>query len=434
MHGNVIPSSEISVSTEGAEEGKRAVDAILVDDPVLSCSTSGESGDNRLIFGDNLPALEALATEFSGRIRCIYGDPPYNANAAVTHYEDSIDHDAWLSFMRSRLIMFHRLLRRDGSMFLHLDDNEIDYMKVVADEIFGRDNFISRITVEARAPSAFSTVNPGLFKASEYILWYARDRAAFRENTMRIPRAPDTAYNKWLVNPDDPCERWTFISLLEAYRIHAPRPPGQPLRSIKHFERFVIRNAARICRLATISDSGAGRAILVMKERSSRMPGVVLRHPRKEYDDVYVLDGKQLVFYAKNVVLIDGELTASAPLTNIWTDIAWEGIAGEGGVSFKKGKKPERLLRRCLDLASEPGDWVLDAFAGSGTTGAVAHKMGRRWIMIEKGVHCRTHILPRLLRVISGTDPTGVSAVTEWSGGGGFRFQTVEKKESDPTL
>jgi adenine-specific DNA-methyltransferase len=139
-------------------------------------------------------------------------------------------------------------------------------------------------------------------------------------------------------------------------------------------------------------------------------------------DPVYILAGQQLIFYSKNVHVIDGELTATTLLTNIWSDIAWEGIAKEGGVTFRKGKKPERLIRRCIDLTTSPGEIVLDSFAGSGTTGAVAHKMGRRWIMVELGEHCHTHIIPRLKKVIDGDDKSGVTEACGWKGGGGFRY------------
>lgn len=135
-----------------------------------------------------------------------------------------------------------------------------------------------------------------------------------------------------------------------------------------------------------------------------------------------MIDGQQLIFYRKNVAEIDGEKTATRLLTNIWTDIAWEGIAGEGGVRFPKGKKPERLLRRCIELTTNPGDLVLDSFAGSGTTGAVAHKMGRRWIMVEIGDHAGTHIVPRLKKLIDGEDQGGISKAVGWKGGGGFRY------------
>jgi adenine-specific DNA-methyltransferase len=379
--------------------------------------------DNRLIFGDNLLALKALEQEFTGKVKCIYIDPPFNTGAAFDHYEDGVEHSTWLSLMAQRFEILKRLLSKDGALFVHLDDNELDYCKVVLDEIFGRDNFINRISVEARSPSAFSTVNPGVFKASEYILWYAKDRSEFKENSGRTERDPDYAYNKWLENPDAPPTQWRIGNIMDAYGRTERSRAVHPRTALEKFNEFMLQNARQVCRLASISDTGAGQAILELKSKSSRNPGKIFHMQRNNgLDDVYVVDGQQLIFYAKNVAVLDGKKTATRLLTNVWTDIAWEGIAGEGGVQFKKGKKPERLLRRCIELTTGKGDLVLDSFAGSGTTGAVAHKMGRRWIMVELGEHCHTHIIPRLQKVIDGEDRGGVTAATGWRGGGGFRY------------
>lgn len=412
----------------GKEDRPRLEPRVLLEDPEKSYHarhrvTDNDIFDNRLIFGDNLLALKALEQEFTGRIKCAYIDPPFNTGAAFDHYDDGVEHSTWLSLMRERLRIIYRLLNEEGAIFVHLDDNELDYCKVLLDEIFGRDNFISRITIDARSPSAFSTVNPGVFKASEYLLWFSKERSRFQENSGRVPREPDYAYNKWLVNPDDEPEHWKLAPIMDAYE-KAPKPRSRHPRSIlKHFNTFMLEHAERVCRLASISDSGAGKAIVDLKYQSSDQSGRVIHMKRGDgLDDVYVLDGQQLIFYMKNVEKINGEAQATKLMTNIWSDIAWEGIASEGGVRFKKGKKPEKLIRRCIDLTTNPGDLVLDSFAGSGTTGAVAHKMGRRWIMVELGEHCHTHIIPRLKKVIDGEDNGGITEVVSWEGGGGFRY------------
>ena len=385
--------------------------------------TENDIFDNRLIFGDNLLALKALEQEFAGQVKCVYIDPPFNTGEAFENYDDGLEHSVWLGLMRERLIIIHTLLNVGGSLFVHLNDDELDYCKVVLDEVFGRANFVNRITVEARSPSAFSTVNPGVFKAAEYILWYAKDRSEFVEGAGRVSRAPDYAYNKWLVNPSADFTEWKLVPLMDAYADAPQSRSRRPDSVLEHFHDFIVENAARVCRLASISDSGAGAQIVQLKRKSAANPGVVFKLEREGgLDDVFVLDGQQLIFYKKNVAVIDGRKTATALLTNVWKDIAWEGIANEGGVTFRKGKKPERLIRRCLELATEPGDLVLDSFAGSGTTGAVAHKMGRRWIMVELGEHCHTHILPRLKKVVDGEDAAGVTAAMNWRGGGGFRY------------
>jgi len=412
----------------GKDDRPRLEPRVLVEDPEKSYHakervTDHDIFDNRLIFGDNLLALKALEQEFAGKVKCVYIDPPFNTGAAFDHYDDSVEHSTWLSLMTRRIELIHRLMRNDGAIFIHLDDNELDYCKVVLDQIFGRGNFINRISIDARAPSAFSTVNPGVFKASEYLLWYAKDRSKFQENSGRVLRDPDHAYNKWLKNPEANPSEWRLVPIMEAYEQSQQPRSRHPRTLLEHFNSFMIQNAERVCRLASISDSGAGQAIVDLKYQSTKTPGRVLYMMRDEdLDDVYVLDGQQLIFYSKNVSKMDGELSATRLLTNIWTDIAWEGIANEGGVQFKKGKKPERLLRRCLELTTAPGDLVLDSFAGSGTTGAVAHKMGRRWIMVELREHCHTHIIPRLQSVIDGKDLSGVTKAVGWKGGGGFRY------------
>ncbi len=413
----------------GKENRPKLEPRILLEDPAKSYHAAqrvsdADSFDNRLIFGDNLLALKALEAGFTGEVKCVYIDPPFNTGDMLENYDDGLEHSIWLGQMRERLCSLWRLLNPSGSIFVHLNDDELDYCKVVLDEIFDRSNFVNRITISARSPSAFSTVNPGVFKSAEYILWYAKRRDVFKENRVRVVRPPDNAYNKWLVNPDARYQEWRFTSLLDVYSKEPPPRSKRPEAVVEQFHKFVISNASRICRLASISDSGAGEAIVALKSESLESPGIVhcLRRQDEGLDDVYVLDGQQVLFYAKNVLEVDGELAATSFMTNIWSDIAWEGIAKEGGVTFRKGKKPERLIKRCLELATSRGDLVLDSFAGSGTTGAVAQKMGRRWIMVELGEHCHTHIIPRLKKVIDGEDPGGITKAVNWKGGGGFRY------------
>ena len=421
--------TKLELTWIGKDIRPRLEPRILIEEPEVSyhakARREGDIFDNLLIHGDNLLALKALESDPSvrGKVKCVYIDPPFNTGAAFENYDDGLEHSVWLSLMFERLQIIHNLLSDTGVLFVHLDDNELDYLKIILDNVFGRHNFVNRITIDARAPSAFSTVNPGVFKASEYILWYAKDRSVFEEGSGRVPREPDYAYNKWIINPEDEFASWRFTTIMEAYD-KQPKPRSQHPRTIlEHFNSFMVANASRICRLASISDTGAGEAIVSLKKESLKSPGKLYRLQRSGgLDDVYVLDGQQLIFYSKNISTIDGEPKATKLLTNIWTDIAWEGIANEGGVKFKKGKKPEKLIRRCIELSTRPGDLVLDSFAGSGTTGAVAHKMGRRWIMVELGEHAKTHIVPRLKNVIDGSDKSGVTEAVGWKGGGGYRF------------
>ena len=367
---------------------------------------------NLLITGDNLPVLRALEKGFSERIQCVYLDPPYNTGAVSraaqesAGYVDKMDSKSWLESMHLRLKSIHKLLAETGSVFIQLDENEMDYLKVELDTIFGKENFVNRIVINARSPSSFSTVNKGLFKASEYVLWYAKNKGKLKVFPLRVARKPDQAYRLWLSNPDDPPESWRITKLREAH-------PTMDLDQIR------IQYAHRVCRLAPISDKKAGKAIVQVKADSRQEPERVFVVQRDDHADQYVLRGNQLIFYDKQVQMLDGTRSATQPLTNIWTDIAWEGIAKEGGVVYKTGKKPERLLRRILQLCTEEGDWVLDAFLGSGSTAAVAQKMGRRWVGIEQGEAWRL-AKKRLRDVCNGDDPTGISSIEDWKGSGDF--------------
>ena len=322
--------------------------------------------------------------------------------------------------LQARLEYLRDLLCPEGSIFIHLDDNELDYTKVILDEILQRKNFVSRITLKARSPSAFSTVNPGVFKASEYLLWYSKDKSRMYQDRIWVPREADGAYNKFIPNIEEHFQTWEIESL-SPHLSKACQSARSPNTISKAMSEFIVDNAHRVVRLAEIDDEGAGQDIVEAKEISNSAPEVIVRHEREGYEDIYIINGQQLLFYAKNIKTIDGQRTPARMLTNIWDDISWEGIAKEGGVRFPRAKKPERLIRRCFQLVTCPGDLVLDSFLGSGTTAAVAHKMERRYIGIEMGDQALTHCVPRLKRVISG-EQSGISKVEGWQAGGGFRF------------
>ena len=390
-----------------------------------SLSYGDPKSGNILVHGDNLEALKALLPFYAGRVKCIYIDPPYNTGNAFPNYDDNLEHSIWMGMMYPRIKLLKEFLAADGCFFMQLDDNELDYAKVICDEIFGRKNFVNRITIDVRAPSAFSTVNPGVFKCSEYILWYSINKQSVPMVEERVVRDVDFAYKLWLKNPNENYERWEWCGVAEAYaQAKAQKKPSKnetPVSEYKKYQDFIIKNANRIFRMASISDTGAGQEVLDLKKKSIETPGKILFMHREKHDDVYVINGEQIIFYAKNVRMVDGKLRATKQITNIWNDIPWEGIASEGGVVLKKSKKPEKLIQRILSISTKPGDVVLDSFLGSGTTAAVAHKMGRRWIGVELGDHARTLCVPRMKAVCTG-EQSGISKQVGWQGGGGFKF------------
>jgi adenine-specific DNA-methyltransferase len=394
----------------------------------------GEKGaENLLVQGDNLPVLEALAPRFSGKVRCVYLDPPYNTGRKFAEYTDSLGIEAWTEMMRPRLRAIASLLADDGAVFAQIDDNELAHLTVLMDEIFGDKNRISTITVVRSASTGHKAQNAGPVHVSDFVLAYARDKRAWRYRPQhRVRERVDRAYSTWLENPEDPLTRWRFCSLRAAVAgalgyataHEASRALGKSA-FVHETDRFALTHSERVVRFAQPRYEAIGRAAQRVVDRSRESPEQMFVLEREGRPPFIVRGGNRLLFLQAKVKEVDGERRIVEPLTNVWDDIPFQGIAREGGVVFSRNKKPERLAARILAMASDPGDWVLDPFLGSGTTAAVAHKMGRRWIGIESGEHAATLAEPRLLRVVRGEDRTGITTATGFTGGGGFAVATV---------
>lgn len=382
--------------------------------------------DNLLIQGDNLLALKALESKYAGKVKCVYIDPPFNTGEAFPNYDDGLEHSLWLTLMSQRLSLIKRLLSPDGSLFIHIDDNELAYLMVLCDEIFGRKNRRSIITFKQSSVSGPKAKNPGLVTTSNYIIWYSASRDNWRPNRVykKIPR--DSRYSKYIINIDDDYSEWRLDSLSAAFA----KANGISLKELKKnfgdeleiaLEEFVLSSPRKVVRTATVKDKDVNEDAREALQKSREFSGV-FKAERENKDDYYFIGGEQLLFYSNKVQELDGHYVSAEALSNIWDDLLSNNLHKEGGVTFPKGKKPEALIKRILELSTNPGDIVLDSFLGSGTTAAVAHKMKRKWIGVELGDQCHTHVVPRLRKVISGTDQDGVSKAVGWQGGGGFRY------------
>lgn len=329
--------------------------------------------------------------------------------------------------MRDRIQLLHAMLRNDGTFAVHIDDNEFAYLIAVCDEIFGRRNRLYIITFKQSSVSGPKAINPGIVTIANYIVLYAKSKAEWKPNRVLRPTPRDARYSKVIDNFEEDYSSWRLIGLREALAKHLRKDP----RTLKDFlgddyeeelDKFVLNNAKRVVRTARIKEKDVSEVARAALRKSSTIANEVCVCHREERSDQYFLNGEQLIFYSSKASLIDGVYVTGEVLSNVWDDLLSNNLHNEGGVEFPKGKKPEGLVKRILDLCTGPGDLVLDSFAGSGTTGAVAHKMGRRWIMIELGEHAVTHCVPRLRKVIDGNDTSGVTAAVAWKGGGGFRF------------
>jgi len=357
--------------------------------------------NNLLIFGDNLLGLKALERDYTGNIKCIYIDPPYNTKSCFKHYNDSLEHSLWLNMMKERLIILHRLLRKDGTIWISIDDDECHYLKVLCDEIFGRKNFIGNVIWEKK----YSPQNDAkwLSDSHDHILVYAKcaDLKSWGKNVKKglnlLPRTSemDARYK----NPDNDLRGlWKSSDLsVKTYSVSYDYTIKTPSG------RIVNPPAGRCWRVnpTKLKELIADNRIW-FGTNGSNVPSL-----KRFLSDVQ-----------------DGIVTKT-----IWqrSDVGDNQEAKREVIALNSKDifdtpKPERLIQRILHLATNPGDIVLDSFAGSGTTGAVAHKMKRRWIMMEKESTCYTHIIPRLEKVIEGDDPGGITKNVKWEGGGTFQY------------
>ncbi len=352
----------------------------------------GESSDNMLIHGDNLLALKSLESEYSGKIKCIYIDPPYNTGSAFEHYDDNLEHSTWLNLMKPRLEILKRLLADDGSIWISIDDDEGHYLKVLCDEIFGRTNFINTVIWEKK----YSPQNDAKWLSDnhDFILVYAKNKQVWKPNL--LPRTEEM--NSRYKNPDnDPRGVWTSSDMsARTYTASCDYPITTPT--------------------GKIINPSSGRCWIVTKERFQEL----LADNRVWFGN----DGNNVPRIKKFLTDVKQGMTS----LTIWkyTEVGHNQDARREVKVFNSESvfatpKPERLIERILTLATNEGDLVLDSFLGSGTTAAVAHKMGRRWIGIELGEHAYTHCYPRLKAVVDG-EQGGISKAVDWKGGGGFKF------------
>ncbi|HLA80054.1 MAG TPA: site-specific DNA-methyltransferase, partial [Thermoleophilia bacterium] len=391
-----MSKQKLELTWIGKENRPRLEPRILLEDPALSHHAPHRVGendlfDNRLIFGDNLLALKALEQEFAGKIKLIFIDPPYNTGSAFEHYADGLEHSLWLSLMRERLEILSRLLHDNGSLWITIDDNEAHYLKVLCDQVLGRSAFIANIVWQKRT-SRENRAAVG--SAHDHVLLYARRGALYWKDSRNLLAPNDEGFS----NPDgDPRGSWRSIPFsAQGFRRNQMYPIRTPGGT-------VVEPPTGRCWAATEPEY-----IRLLTDNRVYFPAGGTGRPR--------------------IKQFRGEEKGLVPMT--WWDAQ---LAGDNEEAKKESlrlfgndpfatPKPERLLQRIIEIATNPGDLVLDSFAGSGTTGAVGHKLGRRWIMVEVGEHCHTHIIPRLKKVIDGEDPGGITEAVNWRGGGGFRY------------
>lgn len=437
-----MANQRLELTWVGKGEDPAIEPRILLHDPSKDYGDSNT--ENMLIHGDNLLALKALEQEYAGQVKCVYIDPPFNTGQAFKDYDDNLEHSTWLNLMNARLKVLYNLLDINGMLWVHLDDIEVHYCKVLLDEIFSRHNFVAHITYER---SAVAGLGQGgyLVNTTEHILLYKKGL---------LPNKTNYSYEELGFNIMKRYNRYVSeFGERKLLKEFVAKSNGEKVKIYEHsdflIETIPLRDSKN--REAEIRTAFAEhldslfRGNRVQKENEFQNDIISELEKDKLYSVDYIPrrgknEGVPTTLYYYNCELLswlkdttslsDGNMTKATKMTTLWKhgEIPKADIANEGGVNFPRSKKPEQLLRRIIEMSTDPGDIVLDSFLGSGTTAAVAHKMGRRYIGIELGDHCYTHCKPRLDAVIDG-EHSGISKAVNWHGGGGYKFY-----ELAPTL
>ena len=391
----------------GKDQRPKLEPRILIEDPEKSYHAKERVGendifDNMLIHGDNLLALKALEQEYAGKVKCVFIDPPYNTGSAFEHYEDGIEHSLWLSLMRDRIGLLRQLLSDDGIFWITLDDNEVHYCKVLCDEIFGRSNFLANVIWEK---SDSPRMDARYFSSRhDHILVFAKDlsKLSFKKDKPDPDDIP-SHYDK-----KDEQGRPYYLKPLRAMGGEDSREARPTL-----FFKIIAPDGTEV--LPMRKDGTEGRWRWGQERIEKDVALIEWIKGKRGWSPYYRIYGDELKPRPPETIwnhaAVGSNRTSKAELKAVF-----------GGIKGFDTPKPELLIKRILEISTDCGDIVLDSFLGSGTTAAVAHKMGRRWIGIELGEHCYSLCRPRLQKIINDSDSGGITKSVNWQGGGGFRY------------
>lgn len=387
-------------------------------------------GENLVIKGNNLLAISSLLKKYENSIKCIYIDVPYNTGNDSFGYNDRFNHSSWLTFMKNRLMIAHKLLKQEGTIAISVDNYEIAYLLVLLDEVFGKENRKNIITVKRGSVTGAKVINPGVVNVVEYVVLYSKETSAWKPNRVYAAKGYDDRYGNIILNYEAGYENWEFGTVLDEFAKSLGIKKSKLKTELggdyeRALENYALTHAERIVQFATLDDNSISAEARAKKKESIETDSIIF-YERGDEKPYYIKNGKLILFAKDRLIELDGKLTFSQPVSDIWDDVLPNDIHNEGGVEFRKGKKPEKLLSRIIELCTNPGDLVVDFFAGSGTTGAVALKLNRRFVLCEQMDYIEDVTCSRLKNVILG-DTRGVSSEFSWQGGGSFIYCELAK-------
>jgi len=387
--------------------------------------------DGILIKSENFQALRLLLQKYKERVKCIYIDPPYNTGNDEFLYKDNYQHSNWIAMMSDRLRLAFDLLYLSGTIGVSIDNNELDELLKVLDLIFRNRRAI--VTVKRGSVTGPKVINPGVVNVSEYLVVYSKSDTDWQPNKVYRERKRDTRYNSYIINRDKDTSQWKFISLLQAFADFKGIPRNRITKVLgkeftKQLDQFVFDHANAVARTAALDDDKISKDARELKRKSKEDPETIYHFQRQKFEDWYIVRGERILFYSDRVVRIGDRVVQGELVTDIWDDTLPNDLHNEGGVTLKKGKKPEKLVGRLIELATNPGDLVLDFFVGTGTACAAAQKMRRKWIGVDMADFFDLLLVRRLKKTLNG-EQSGISSATSWRGGGFFKYQTLEQYE-----
>ncbi|WP_347217777.1 site-specific DNA-methyltransferase [Chryseobacterium sp.] len=401
------------------------------EESLFNRNESGTITDNLIIKGNNLLALHSLKKEFAGKVKLIYIDPPYNTGNDGFKYNDSFNHSTWLTFMKNRLEIAKNILSNDGTIAISIDHNELGYMVSILDEVFGTQNRKNIITIKRSSVSGAKVINPGVVNVSEFLLLYSKSTSQWKPEKVFRAKDRDDRYNNFIINIENNPESWKYESVLDAFARHKKIQKSKLKKELGidyelELETFFIEHRESIIRFAGLDDNSISEGVKATKYLSKNDESQTYVFRRKDHNDYFLYKGNAILFFKDRLIQVDGEWKFGEMISDIWNDVLPNDIHNEGGVKLRKGKKPEKLINRLIELCSNEKDIILDYHLGSGTTAAVAHKMNRQYIGIEQLNYGENDSVIRLQNVING-DKTGISKSVNWQGGGSFIYLELKK-------
>lgn len=389
--------------------------------------------DGRLIKSENYQALNTLKEKFKGRVKLFYIDPPYNTGQDDFIYNDAIQSSSWLSMMKDRVELAKNLITDSGAFAVSIDENEIAHCLNLLDDVFGKENRGAIPTIKRGSVTGHKAINPGLVNVTEYLPIYAKNKKSWKPARLVRQRPRNDRYSSFITNRNEDHSKWQFSSLLDAFAAFKNVPKRALKKELgQDFEdelfAFICDNRDAVIQFARPDADKVSAEVRNAIKQSKQTPHQVVFVARDDDSDFYLIDGERILFYKDRLREINGKMVTVEPMSDIWDDVSPNDLHNEGGVELKKGKKPESLIHRLAELTTGGGEIVADVFSGSGTSVAVAHKFGRKWLGAEFGEHFDSKVVVRLKRVLAG-DTSGVSSACQWKGGGFFKYFALEQYE-----